>query len=371
MVIRLAGSLYTGFQLNSLTNCAMRYNDQSSSHKHNTVVVKLEIVKLMNKYIFVILLVFLSMGCTRTKEVNYDFEYLGQKKPEQKPEIFAPGIISTAFHEGRITFSSDMKECFFYTVYQSNDSSYKWATLYTSFEDEKWMFPEIAYFSGIYNDHAPCLHPNGKVLVYQTDRPIVEYECKDKWNFWWVKKVDGEWSEPQPMSQIINGHGNVFGPSIAANGNLYFTREFEDGSTKIMLSRFENSAYQEPEVLPNTINSVRSQFDAAIAPDESYIIVPVYGRNDAIGSTDYYISFKNDKNQWSELVNLGQEINSENVESGPYITSDGKLFFFQSYGLMSDTVKNDDPITYKDIHKMLKSSDIYWVSTEYFSKYKE
>lgn len=311
------------------------------------------------------------VGCIRTNERNNDFEYLGQKKPELKPEIFAPGIISTAFHDVRITFSPDLRECFFYTVYQSNDSIYKFSTLYTGFKNNKWTFPEIAYFSGIYNDHAPCIHPNGKILVYQTDRPITEYECNDEWNFWWVEKSDGKWSEPKPMSRIFNGHGNVFGPSIAANGNLYFTREFEDGSQKIMVSRFENNTYQEPEVLPAVINTVRSQFDAAIAPDESYIVVPVYGRNDAVGSTDYYISFKDKNGQWTELVNLGPEINSDNVESGPYISPDGKFFFFQSYGLMSDTIKYETPVKYKDIHKLIKSSDIYWVSTEFFNRFKK
>jgi len=81
---------------------------------------------------------------------------------------------------------------------------------------------------------------------------------------------------------------------------------------------------------------VRSQFDAAIAPDESYIIVPVYGREDAVGSTDYYISIKDENDNWTELVNLGEEINTKNVESGPYITPDGKYFFFQSYGFEKD-----------------------------------
>lgn len=325
----------------------------------------------MKKNIIIVILIVLLTGCKDTNNNSLNHPYFEQAEPNFVPEIFAPGIVSTPFHDVRITFSPDLKECFFYTVYQPNDSTYKWTTLYSKVEDEKWTFPEVAKFSGIYNDHAPCIHPNGKILIYQSDRPITEYDCSDKWSFWWMEKINGEWSEPKPMSKIINSKGNVFGPSIAANGNLYFTRELTDGSQVIMRSDYENNVYMEPVQLPKTINSVRSQFDAAIAPDESYIIVPVYGREDTIGSTDYYISFREDNDQWSELINLGREINTANVESGPYISPDGHFFFFQSYGFKSDSTISNKPVKYSDMIKMLNSSDIYWISTQFFNKFKK
>ena len=325
----------------------------------------------MKECILIVILTALSIGCNKTNNKHSNLEYFGQEKPNNKPEIFAPGIISTPFHDVRITFSPDLMECYFYTVYQPNDTTYKWTTLHSRVENKKWTFPEVAKFSGVYNDHAPCIHPNGKILIYQSDRPIKEYECNNKWSFWWIEKTNGMWSEPKPMNKIINGQGSVFGPSIAANGNLYFTRELADGSQIIMRSDYVNNAYQEPVKLPNTINSVRSQFDAAIAPDESYIIVPAYGKEDAIGSTDYYISFRDNNNKWTELINLGQEINTDNVESGPYISPDGKFFFFQSYGFKSDSTGSDKPVKYSDMIKMLNSSDIYWVSTQFFNKFME
>jgi len=58
------------------------------------------------------------------------------------------------------------------------------------------------------------------------------------------------------------------------------------------------------------------------------------------------------------------------VESGPYISPDGKYFFFQSYGLKSDTLQDEKPLSFSDMHMMLKSSDIYWVSTKIFDEFK-
>jgi len=312
---------------------------------------------------------FIIVSCKNSIENIDNFEYYGQAKPGLTPKIFAPGIISTAFHDVRIAFTPDLKECYFYTVYKPNDSVYKWTTLSCKYENGKWTFPEVAFFSGYYNDHAPCIHPDGSLFIYQSDRPVSDFDAKDEWNLWIMENINGHWSEPQPMDQTINGQGNVFGPSLAKSGNLYFTRELEDGSQVIMLSEFINNEYQEPKKLPKQINSVRSQFDAAIAPDESYIIVPVYGRDDAVGSTDYYISFRDENDNWTELINLGKEINTKNVESGPYISPDGKYFFFQSYGFEKDSVKKNKPITFSDMHKMLKSSDIYWIDTKFFDRF--
>ena len=60
-----------------------------------------------------------------------------------------------------------------------------------------------------------------------------------------------------------------------------------------------------PEKLPPQVNSGRSQFNAFVAPDESYLIVPIEGRSDSIGGCDYYVVFRNPDDRWSEPINLG------------------------------------------------------------------
>lgn len=311
-------------------------------------------------------------GCQLQNEKNDSSEipgssksYLDQTPPGTTPALFAPGIVSTAFHEVRITFSPDLSECYFSTAYKLNDSSNIVTTLACNYKNGNWSFPEVAFFSGKYEDQSPCIHPNGSTLIFQSDRPVREFKVQNKWNLWIMKKEHGKWSNPKPMNQNINGKGNVFGPSIARNGNLYFTRELGVGSQIIMCSEFKGNEYQEPVKLPKEINSVKSQFDAAIAPDESYIIVPVYGRKDAVGSTDYYVSFRDENDKWTELVNLGETINTTKVESGPYISPDGKYFFYQSYGYQFNTKQSEEKLSFSDLHKMLKSSDIYWISTDY------
>jgi len=334
---------------------------------------KIERFFWMNRIIkYNVILILLSLGGCHQQTYFSDLKvpYFGQEPPEMTPEIFAPGIISTAFQDIRITFSPDLAECYFCTAYQPNDSVFKVTTLVCYNRNGEWTYPEVAFFTGKYEDQAPCIHPDGSILIFQSDRPFYEYESKNKWNLWIMKKEHGKWSDPSPMNQHINGKGNVFGPSIANNGNLYFTRELGVGSQIIMRSEFKDDEYQEPIKLPKEINSVKSQFDAAIAPDESYIIVPVYGRKDAVGSADYYVSFRDENDRWTELINLGETINTRNVESGPYISPDGKYLFFQSYGFDSDTTQSTKKISFSDLHRMLNTSDIYWISTDYIKNLK-
>jgi hypothetical protein len=84
-------------------------------------------------------------------------------------------------------------------------------------------------------------------------------------------------------------------------------------------------------MLPEQVNCGTNHYNAFIAHDESYIILPVAGREDARGGVDYYIVFRKDDDRWSEPVNLGEKINTDNgFEHSAYVTRDGKYFFFMS-----------------------------------------
>ena len=79
------------------------------------------------------------------------------------------------------------------------------------------------------------------------------------------------------------------------------------------------------------MNSTNYQYNAFIAPDESYIIVPNGQRSDGFGGTDYYISFRNEDDTWVGPFNLGSEVNSPfGKEWSAYVSSDGAYLCFMS-----------------------------------------
>jgi hypothetical protein len=78
------------------------------------------------------------------------------------------------------------------------------------------------------------------------------------------------------------------------------------------------------------INSLNSnEITPFIDPDEGYIIF-ASNRSGGYGTfMDLYISFKNSRQEWSDPINMGYEINSTNAFY-PVVTSDKQYLFFLS-----------------------------------------
>ncbi len=68
--------------------------------------------------------------------------------------------------------------------------------------------------------------------------------------------------------------------------------------------------------------------DPLIAPDESFLVFPS-DRPGGLGEADLYISH-NINGQWQQPVAMGHGINTKRYEYCPYLTPDGKYFFFSS-----------------------------------------
>jgi Tol biopolymer transport system component len=91
-----------------------------------------------------------------------------------------------------------------------------------------------------------------------------------------------------------------------------------------------NGVYQEPENLGPVVNSEHYEGDVYVAPDESYLIISIYGRDDDLGGGDLYVSFRDSDNGWSAPKNLGPNVNSSERDFCPMVTPDGKYLFFSS-----------------------------------------
>ena len=133
-------------------------------------------------------------------------------------------------------------------------------------------------------------------------------------------------------------------------------------------------SFQEPELLPEQVNCGSDRFNAFIAPDESYMIVPSGGMPDAFDAADYYIVFRDQDDNWSEPVNMGAVINQDNARGwSPYVSPDGKAFFFMATHTREIEEANWN---YKNLKKLYDSPEngnagIYWVDAGFFRILKE
>jgi Tol biopolymer transport system component len=159
---------------------------------------------------------------------------------------------------------------------------------------------------------------------------------------------------------------------MTKSGDLYFASN-RDGGWDIYTSKYVNGRYAKPEKLSNAINSEFGDWDAFLAPDESYIIFGSNGRSDGLGESDLYISFRKEDGTWTKSKNMGSPINTAYREVDPGVSPDGKYIFFRSnrriHKPYSETPYSETPLTYDEIIKILNSpengeADIYWVDAK-------
>ncbi|MBN1884644.1 MAG: PD40 domain-containing protein [Candidatus Krumholzibacteriota bacterium] len=259
--------------------------------------------------------------------------WLGCAPPGTTAAIFAPGIVSTGASERDIAMMPDGSEIYFGRIVGPYAYS---AIMQTRLVDGVWSKPEVAPFSRDpgHLDLEPCISPDGSRFFFLSTRPDTsagETEAGDQ-DIWVMDRVADGWSEPRNLGLPVNTSGAEFFPSVTNDGTLYFNRREQGARVEyIMRSRFVDGEYAEPEILPAEVNAGDDRFNAFIAPDESYIIVCVVGREDNLGGADYYVSFRGANDSWRGPFNLGARVNAATGrEWSPFVSRDGRYLFFMS-----------------------------------------
>jgi len=271
--------------------------------------------------------------------------YLGQKSSGMKPEIFAPGIISTDALEMCISFVPGGKELYFV-----RKSGTRRSVFFMKEKNGRWTAPEITPFSGKYEDAEFSLSPDGNKLALISLRPLEENGQPLKfWDIWVVDRTGTEWGKPVNPGNPINSDKREVFPALSKNGDLYFSSD-RDGGWNIYVSKFVDGHYNPPEKLSTAINSEYGDWDQAIAPDDSYMIFCSIGRPDSYGGSDLYISFRKKDGTWTKATNMGKDINTSRGVMCPTISPDGKYVFFAS--------------------SISGNGDIYWVDAKIIEELK-
>lgn len=210
--------------------------------------------------------------------------------------------------------------------------------------NDSWMEPEIVNFSGKYFDIEPFLAHDGLKLYFASNRPLKESEGEPKdFDIWYVERKDNnsDWSNPINVGAPINSDSDEFYPSIAYNNNFYFTcnERSTKGKDDIFVSYWKGDKYLEPVSLSDSINTDGYEFNAFIAPDDSYIIFTAYQRKDGFGSGDLYISYKISDSTWTKAKNLGHEINSDKMDYCPFVDVNNNLYYTSKRSSVNNPVK--------------------------------
>lgn len=249
----------------------------------------------------------------------------------QAPELFLPDIMKNMPNVRDMCISANGDEIYF--SMQSFKKEYASIVQLTK-KNNEWNSPEIASFSGQYTDIEPVMSTNGLKLYFASNRPKDENNKVADFDIWFVTRnsISEPWSEPINIGAPINTDNNEYYPSIAENGNIYYTASYNNGKGKedIFLAEFKDGVYESPYSLSDAINTEGWEFNAYVAPDELYIIFTSTSHDNNIGGGDLYISFKDNENNWVKAENLGISINSPKLDFCPFVDTKTNTFYFSS-----------------------------------------
>ncbi|MBE0679623.1 MAG: PD40 domain-containing protein [Bacteroidales bacterium] len=300
-------------------------------------------------------------------------DYFGQTPPGDSARLFAPGIISTGMNERDFAITPDGNEIFFCR----EAGNYRYATIfYSRRSDDVWSSPEVFEFctNPEYKYIEPHLSPDGTKL-YFISTMTADSASEGNEDIWVCTKRDGEWSEPRNLGAPVNATSKEYFPSVTVDGTIYYTHpDTATNEESIFRSRLVDGAYQVPEKLGPNVNIGRARYNAFVAPDESYIIIPAYGMPDSFGATDYYISFRDSLDNWSQPVNMGPGINSTFArEWSASVSTDGNYLFFMSDRMGSTSLGKLSTETLQGFHNSPQNgnTDIYWISTKILDELRE
>jgi len=371
-----------GLQNNGELNPENGYNNRGRARRRASPIrgpnSKEEMVRMKNGclLIFAGLLCAALIGCGEERRFpELTGPYLGQAPPGGEPALFAPGVVSTGLYERDLAVTKDGAEILYGLVFGQHVT-----IMYTRIADGNWTEPEIAPFARdlAFYYFEPALAPDGSRLFFLCTRPPAGQEPKSGWayqNIWAVdRRADGSWGEPYDLGPPVNTDDEEYFPSITQDGTLYFTRLVKgEEKNRIYRARPSGAGFGAAEALSATVNGDWSIFNACIAPDESFLVACVTGKDDSVtkGRAHYYVFFRGADDAWSEGINLGERINPPGAQAlSPSISSDGKYFFFASTKAIDIDVSAPDALSWQGIRDFYYRpqnglADIYWVDASF------
>ena len=253
-----------------------------------------------------------------------------------EPEIFGPGIISGPVNDAAPAFSPDGKTVYFHR----SGPSVRGTILVSHQRNGQWSAPDIASFSGRWSDIEPAMAPDGSYLIFASNRPVTPggQPLNGTWNsqhypggggnLWRVDRKAEGWGEPYRLPDRINSDSSIFSPAIASDGSLYFMKPVADtGKFHIYRAQYRNGQFEKPVMAPFSAADSISDVDAAVAPDESFVVF--CSKRSPSNRMELFIVFRKNGG-WGLPIDLGDKVNRLTYSIEARLSPDHRRLYFGS-----------------------------------------
>lgn len=198
-------------------------------------------------------------------------------------------------------------------------------------DKEAWLPRKIMdkKFNTIYDEGAMALSPDGKMIVFASNRP----QGYGRFDLYISYKNDGHWSIPVNMGDGVNTPYWESQPTISSDGKtIYFVSDRKGGlggSDIYSVSLQENGRYGNPKNLGAAINTKRNEMTPFIHQDGRTLYFVSDGHL-GMGGSDLFFAQLERNGKFSAAKNMGYPLNSSDNELGLIVAPDGVLSYISS-----------------------------------------
>ncbi|MFO0583831.1 MAG: hypothetical protein U0229_16285 [Anaeromyxobacter sp.] len=245
------------------------------------------------------------------------------------PARFLEGIVSTGDDDAHVAFTPDGRTLYF--LRDTPDFAH-WTVMQSRREGAGWTVPEVAPWSGEWDDGDVFVTRDGAHLYFISNRPTDGGDRPRPDTELWVmdRGVDGRWGPPRHVAEL-SSPGDEWFPTLTADGTIYFGSERPGGQGKSDLwrARWLGDRFGPPENLGPSVNGPDQEIEPLVSDDGRTLVFAARGHAGGAGQYDLFVTFACDGG-WTPPRPLGAGVNSPAWDFGPRRSPDGRTFYFTS-----------------------------------------
>jgi outer membrane protein OmpA-like peptidoglycan-associated protein len=193
----------------------------------------------------------------------------------------------------------------------------------------------IDSLESIYDDIAPVLSADENTLYFtKKNHPDNAGGERDLGDIWFSQKINGSWTAAKRLRGPVNNTDFNAVIGISPDDNIMYVVGNYINSRKggVSFSRKIGDNWSEPKPIEIPYYKNKSDHLSGSLSKDGKIMVLSLESFGSRGNEDIYYTFRKSVDEWTELRNLGVDVNTEAQELTPYLASDNKTLFFSSNG---------------------------------------